>query len=330
MIGVKPFDVVIFGDGKPFNATERVFRESDFFINPIPIVSGLNKATGKKLNLEFTSLAKGENLYFKVPIDIKIVKDRTIKPIVRKLDNVITEENLEYFLDYQTKEKMQDLKGYLIDDEFIKYLKDEEISAKTDLLKPQKELRTGIAIDRSTKTTKEGYLFTQSFIRFEEDVYFYVKPSENVDIDTVVIGGESKLSIVIKKDKDLTEKLLEEKENIKKLVRETGFFKLILLSPTNKVLNIEGTKIIAKVLGKPIIYSSWIKLTNDKTGFPTRIFRLIPEGSVIYYKVEDQSKIDEIFDKYYLKPSYYELEYPYFDTKNPIGFGLSIIGSLNF
>jgi hypothetical protein len=30
-----------------------------------------------------------------------------------------------------------------------------------------------------------------------------------------------------------------------------------------------------------------------------------------------------------LKPAYYELEYPYFDTKNPTGFGLSIIGALN-
>jgi len=106
MIAIKPFDLLIFGDGKPFNATERVFRESDFFINPIPFDSGLNKATGKILNLEFISLAKGENLYFKAPIDIKVVKDkkvakdRIIKPVVRKLDNVITEENLEYFLDY--------------------------------------------------------------------------------------------------------------------------------------------------------------------------------------------------------------------------------------
>jgi len=335
MIAIKPFDLLIFGDGKPFNATERVFRESDFFINPIPFDSGLNKATGKKLNLEFISLAKGENLYFKAPIDIKVVKDRKvakdriIKPVVRKLDNVITEENLEYFLDYQTSEKMEDLNGYLKDEEYVKYLKDEEISANTELLRPYKELRTGIAIDRSTRTTKEGHLFTQIFVRFEEDVYFYVKPSEDLNIDTVIIGGESKLSVVIKKEKDLTEKLLKEKENIKNIVRKTGFFKLILLSPTNKVLEIEGAKIIAKVLDKPSIYSSWIKLPNDKTGFPTRIFRLIPEGSVVYYKVEDQSKIDEIFDKYYLKPAYYELEYPYFDTKNPTGFGLSIIGALN-
>ena len=150
-----------------------------------------------------------------------------------------------------------------------------------------------------------------------------------MNIDTVIIGGESRLSVVIKKDRDLTERLLKEKENIKNMVRKTGFFKLILLSPTNKVLEIEGAKIIAKVLGKPFIYSSWIKLPNEKTGFPTRIFRLIPEGSVVYYKAEDQSKIDGIFDKYYLKPAYYELEYPYFDTKNPTGFGLSIIGALN-
>jgi len=139
MIGIKPFDVLTFGDGKPFNATERVFRESGFFINPIPVISGLNKAADKKLNLEFISLAKGENLYFKAPIDIKVANNRVIKPVVRKLDNVITEEKLEYFLDYQTSEKMEDLNGYLKDEEYIKYLKDQEISVNTELLRPYKE-----------------------------------------------------------------------------------------------------------------------------------------------------------------------------------------------
>jgi CRISPR-associated protein (Cas_Cmr3). len=334
MIGIKPFDAIIFGDGKDFNAKERTFRESDFFINPIPILSGLNKASDKKLNIEFLSLAKGENLYFKAPLDIKILKgkDKVLKPTLRELGNVITEETeepIKYFLDYKTQEKIEDINAYIKDEELIKYLKDEEISIN-DTISFQKELRTGIKIDESKGTTQEGYLFTQSFLRFDDDVYFYVKASEEIkEVETLVVGGESKLSVVIKKDNDLTYKLLKEKEHIKDMVRNTGFFRLILLTPTNRVLHIEGTKLINKVIGKHITYSSWIKLKDDKTGFPTRIYRLIPEGSVIFYKMEDVAKIDEIFDKYYLKPAYYELEYPYFDTNNPVGFGLSIIGALN-
>jgi len=328
MIKLKPFDVFIFGDGKPFNASEHTFRQGSFFINPVPILGALNKYTGKKLNIDFLALGKDKNACFKVPVEIKREKStkRIITPVLKKISEAVTPiEDLKYILDYQTSEKMESFNTYLKDEEFIKYLTGEDFQiTEENTITPIPEIRTGISIDHKTKTVKEGYLFTQIFYRLPEDAYFLVKTEDMENLETVSLGGEGKTAKVFKLDTNIIEKLEKAKEKIKEQVKKTKLFKIVLLTATNKVKSIEGTQIIAKNLGKPIVFSGWIK--KDGKSFPTRLFKLIPEGSVIYYKLEDEAKLDEIFDKYYLKPAFFEKEYPYFDIKNPSGFGLSIIG----
>jgi CRISPR-associated protein Cmr3 len=68
--------------------------------------------------------------------------------------------------------------------------------------------------------------------------------------------------------------------------------------------------------------------------FPSRLFKIIPQGAVFYYRIKDKQNIDEfldrLFDRFWLKPAFFTEELPYFekleDGTNPLGFGLSIIG----
>ncbi|MEM3369179.1 MAG: CRISPR-associated protein, partial [Thermoproteota archaeon] len=87
MITLIPYDVFLLSDGRGFTKGESTFRESVFFINPIPILGSVNKITGKKLNIEFISLIKKDKLYFKAPITLKKIKkeDRIISPKLKKL-----------------------------------------------------------------------------------------------------------------------------------------------------------------------------------------------------------------------------------------------------
>jgi CRISPR-associated protein Cmr3 len=332
MITLTPYDVFIFSDGRPFNRGENLFREGRFFLNPIPILSFANRSTKEKLNIEFISLIKEKTLYFKVPIEIKKSKyqDTLITPKLKKLNyTVISKEPINYILDYQTQDKMEDINAYIDVESFIKYLKGESFESK-NFLTLHSEARTGIKLDRKTRTTEEGMLYTQIYIRFPENVGFFVKFNKDIDTHFFVLGGEGKL-FNVQKTQDFTEILEKEKENIKQQIKEKKIFKIILLTPTNDIPELSGSTLIAKMIGKHITYSGWINYYKGKIDsniLPTRIFRLIPEGSVFYYKLEDETKLDEIFEKYWLKPAYKVKEYPYFDINKPSGFGLSIIGTI--
>lgn len=335
MIALYPYDVFIFSDGKPFNKGEETFRESKFFINPIPLLSFANKVSSEKLNVEFISLIENGKLYFKVPIDIKrfkYEKEKIILPILKKISEpVITNEKIEYILEYPTEKKIEDINGYLNIQTFVKYLNGElEYIKEDDILKIYSEIRTGIEIDRNTRTTVEGMLYSQNFTRFSENTGFLVKFNKGLNSKFFTIGGEGK---VFKADnpKEYIKDLNNVKEKIKEKIEKTKLFKIILLTSTNSIPKIEGANLIAKVIGKPITYSGWLSYYRGKINtnvLPTRIFRLIPEGSVFYYKLEDSSKLNEIFENYWLKPSFLTKEYPYFDINNPTGFGITIIGTI--
>ncbi|WP_029521647.1 type III-B CRISPR module-associated Cmr3 family protein [Persephonella sp. KM09-Lau-8] len=336
---ITPIDVLIFGDGKPFNAGEQHSREISFFLNPVPFVSAFNKNTSLKTGLRFLSLydEKNQNFLFPVPLDIGFEKDgkKVVNSFLRKTnEDFISSEELEFFVEFNTDKKME-VGGRYINTEGLKsYLLNEKLEEKNvynlfgDII--EKEIRTGIEIDRTTRTTKEKMLFFQPFIRFNENIKFSVEFKQEVEKDFLTIGGEAKIVNISTTEKSPTVLFEDVKENIKRKIQETGYFKIILLTPTNYPLEIEGAKLIAQLTGKPITFSGWYNIyEEDKKidSFPTRLFKLIPEGSVFYYKLENKTKLDEIFNNYWLKPNFYVHELPYFDKSNPIGFGLTIIGA---
>jgi CRISPR-associated protein Cmr3 len=333
MIVLKPYDVFIFSDGRPFNKGENLFREGRFFLNPIPILSFANKITKEKLNIEFISLIKDDKLYFKVPMEIKKIKyqNNIVMPVLKKLkQSFISKNNIDYILEYQNTDKMEDINSYMDIGSFINYLKGESLNTINSLLQFYPEVRTGIEINHGTRTTVKSMLFSQVYLRFPDNVGFFVKFNKDINTDFFTLGGEGKL-FMAKKTQDYTKTLEEIKTDIKQKIKQSKIFKIILLTPTNKIPEIQGTKLIAKMIGKHITYSgllSFYKEKVDEKVLPTRLFRLIPEGSVFYYKLEDESQVDEIFQKYWLKPSFFTKEYPYFDLNKPSGFGLSIIGTV--
>ncbi|GAB6072411.1 hypothetical protein JCM14244_07880 [Venenivibrio stagnispumantis] len=329
MIKIMPIDVLIFGNGKPFNAGEDNFKSGNFFLNPVPILSALNKKTGKNLNISFISYIEENKFFFKTPADIKLYEKEIIIPRLNYTKEIFSNiYDLEYTLDYEIKEKLKNPQPYISEDGLKNYLKSEKLEEKDFKNLYETELRAGISLERKTRTTKEGYLYFQDFLRFYEDVNIAVETEDNIQLDYITVGGESKSAKIQNLDIDIKERFKDIKEEIKKSVKEDKFFKIVLLTPTNGIPYIEGAKLLIQQIESIISYSGWINLHNQNKSFPTRIFRLIPEGSVFYYKLEDENKLDEIFDRFWLKPSFLINEYPYFDVKNPAGFGLSIIGKV--
>lgn len=338
MITVKPFDVFLFGDGKEFNKGEQSFRQGSFFINPIPILGALNRETDKKLNINFISLEKGGKLYFKMPLDIKVTKPKTdgtgdyIKPKIEKT-NCITNKEIEYILNFDTKEKIQDINMYVSQQIFKDYLTNNlklpKNKEEIDSIKLYSELRSGIEIDHESRTAKESMLFFQFFTRLEDGAGFFVNTNTDINVKWLKIGGEGK-GFKVEKSDNLLSFFDDIKEKTKSEIMKTKAFKIILLTPTNSIPEIQGAELVAKIVGKPITYSGWFSFVEKNVekkvnGKPTRIFRLIPEGSVFYYKLTDISKVEEIFNRFWFKPSFYVKEFPYFDINRPAGFGITAI-----
>ncbi len=335
---ITPFDVLIFGDGKPFNAGEQHNRESNFFLNPVPFVGAFNKNTNLKTGLRFLSFydEKKENFLFPVPLDIGFEEDgEIINSFLKKSDkDFISSDELEFFVEFDTDKKMK-VGGRYINTQGLKsYLLGKKLDKKDiynlfgDII--EKEIRTGIEIDRTTRTTKKKKLYFQPFIRFHEKIKFFVEFKQEIKKDFLTIGGESKSVNILPFNTDSLKELNVKK--IKEKIQETGYFKIILLTPTNHPPKLDGAELIAQLTGKPITFSGWYNIykeNNKKSGsFPTRLFKLLPEGSVFYYRLVDENKLDEIFNNHWLKPNFYIHELPYFDKVNPIGFGLTIIGTV--
>lgn len=337
---ITPIDVLIFGDGKPFNAGEHHSREINFFLNPIPFVSAFNKNTNLKTGLRFLSFydEKAQGFLFPVPLDVGFEKDgEIVNSFLKKADeDFVSCKELEYFVEFDTNKKME-VGGKYINTQGLKnYLFEENLEEKYfyNLFGYiiEKEIRTGIEIDKTTRTTKEKMLFFQPFIRFSQNIKFFTEFKQEIEKDFLTIGGEAKVVNVSTTEKSPAVLFEDIKENIKNKIQETGYFKIILLTSTNYPPEIEGAKLIAQLTGKPITFSGWYNIYKENKkidSFPTRLFKLIPEGSVFYYKLENKDKLDEIFNNYWLKPNFYIHELPYFDKNNPIGFGLSIIGVAN-
>ncbi len=342
---ITPFDVLIFGDGKPFNAGEQHNREGDFFLNPVPFVGAFNKNTNLKTGLRFLSFYDEgkESFLFPVPLDIGFEEDgEIINSFLKKSDkDFISSDELEFFVEFDTDKKMK-VGGRYINIQGLKnYLLGKKLDKKDiydlfgDII--EKEIRTGIEIDRTTRTTKEKMLFFQPFIRFSQNIKFFAEFDKNFaeldeKKDFLTIGGEAKVVNVSTTDKSPAVLFENIKEDLKNKIQETGCFKIILLTPTNYPPKINGAELVAQLIGKPITFSGWYNIykeNNKKSdSFPTRLFKLLPEGSVFYYRLVDENKLDEIFNNHWLKPNFYVHELPYFDKANPIGFGLTIIGTV--
>ena len=342
---IKEIDKLILGDGRPFNSGENTFRIHFNEILNIPVYSLLKNTVEQEPKIEFIGIVRNKKyIMFPFPLDI-------FYKLVYKYNR--------FYLEPLSKEKIKEYK-YLNLRMCKKYLKNEKIDNLKDTLKNNAyenlfniNFKVGIQLDRRTRITEKSKLYFESFYYLANnknlnnklkltDYYIYVRLNKDVNLQYKLglLGGETQLIRLEKPEQDLIRKNFEKKleDDIKTEIKKTKHFKIILLTPTNSPPEIEGAKPIAQLTGKPIAFSGWFNIYEDKynlnskklDSFPSRLFKLIPAGSVFYYKLEDESKLEEIFRKYWLKPSFFVPEYPYFekteDDTNPLGFGLSIIG----
>ncbi len=364
---MKPQDCLILGNGKPFNAGENIFRSVDNLFFNIHIYSILNRLF-KDVRLNSIIFYKNfdDTLIFPFPLDYIYFysKDKILKPILSiKQPEIkfIDDSNLKEYLKGKHFKKKFNLKKLNKLNILKNNNKDELKSLKEDIENTLKNFNslnisynsfeTGIKIDKKNKTTGEGNLYIEEKIYLSSekgyediDIFVLFETKEEPQHTTYIhnLGGESKtIKILIEQTNDFNEFFSLENE-IKNKIQQTKYFKIILLTPTNYPPEIEGAERIAQLTGKPIAFSGWFNVYDKEKkidSFPSRLFKLIPAGSVFYYKIDDEitkddKKLEEftekLFKNYWLKPSFFVPEYPYFeraeDGTNPLGFGLSIIG----
>lgn len=335
-----PADILIFGQPSPFNSTEKIYRESDFVLNPIPFFGALRKKD-KDIVISFISYTFNNHFLFPVPFDIvEIEKKHRLAKVTGTEKRYISDFTDEYTVTFPEGKVIPISSNYFVDSNWLdNYLMGEnellfDRSGRIMLFEPfKKEYRVGITINHESRTTEKGYLYFENFLRLDEKnrCGFYIECNVDIANKSITLGGESRVVYVVKKELDINTEFVNQ-DRIKGIIHKTGLFKLLLLTPTNDICEIPGAKLIAKRVGRPYVYAGWLR--KDKFAFPSRLFRLIRPGAVFYYRIENSDSkgfVERLFERFWLKPSFFKPDFPYFEQKNginPLCLGLTIIGAI--
>lgn len=336
----KEIDSFLKGNGKPFNAGENIYREIDLTTINVNLYSILARIdSGALISKIFFYDEKDNDLIIPIPKDLALFKEKLIKAKLKLFENILDDKE-KHILIFDETGKLKEIKGYLYLKNLEYYIFNENnlYLDKDNIINiSQEDVKAGVKLNRSNRNVETRNLYFQKSVNLLHNISILCETNiSNISSEIHTLGGEGKTSKIDKIDININE--FFEKANInydeiKSEIKKTGYFKIILLSPTNYPPEIAGAKCVAQIIGKFIPFSGWFNVyyKNEKiASFPSRLFNLIPAGSVFYYKLEDENEIDNIFEKYWLKPSFCISEYPYFekleDGTNPLGFGFSIIG----
>lgn len=337
---LKPLDVIILGEPLPFNSAEQTYRKSSSILNPIPFFACLKKQS-KNAKIHFISIIQEGRFLLPVPFDIAEVEGKVKLGKLQKSKKLfLSDSNDEYLITFgEGKLKSIDDRNYVDSNWLEQYLMGEEkyLIDTQGMIKTYRpcdsEYRVGIQINHNTRTAEQGYLYFENYLRFNntEKTGFYLKTSVGIKDKILNLGGESRVAQIENFSRDIDEEFVNQ-DKIKEKIKQTGVFKIILLTPTNAPCEIDGAKLVAKIVRRPYIYSGWLR--KDSKSFPSRLFRLIKPGAVFYYKIETEDVegfITKLFEKFWLKPAFFKPDFPYFESIegiNPICLGLTIIGAI--
>ncbi len=211
---IEPNDVLLFRDGKPFVAGEdhrakslfpptpftmqgvirsKVLFDSgvsphDYAYAATPAAQGLIRRIGGvgsgygQLQLRGPFVAKRNDdgsitRYFPLPADVVKVNDRFV--VAKPLRNSPCHDNSPATvrpLWVRTHESIKEVHGWLVEDEFKKYLAGQTdfcVTPESDLF--VREPRLGIALDYKRRSTEEGMLYTMEFLRLREGIGFVLE-----------------------------------------------------------------------------------------------------------------------------------------------------------
>ena len=285
---------------------------------------------------EFVYNEKLQAIYFPIPADLVKSKHKQKNKLLRlslekKPDYIYSDYPLEMCLFFKENEKIEEAFGF-IDNLFLKdYLegKTEEIPfiemEKILSLEP----KIGIKREPITKTSEEEHIYRIQMIRLKEDFGFLLKIEgvKNLPEKGVLqLGGEGKLA----EFKVLKEEVLKDLENIQFSLKD-GIFKLYFATSAifkngwlpegvkeDYTWEINGLKLklVAVALKKHKLLGGWDMAENK----PKPMYRVVPEGSVYYFKVlngADEEKIKEVFHFKNIS-----------DILPEEGFGLTLVGGV--
>jgi len=262
------------------------------------------------LGVFFSKKEKREEC-FPIPNDIvrKDDKDEILRliPILKEEFKIPNTENYACFSTYSKIKQKKDLMSF---NALKDYLWGEKPDKSQIIENPYTtELRTGIRLEKETKTTVGGHLYTAEFLRLKENWGFivWIEGSDGFlgkllnENGIIRLGGEGKGATYTKIDEINLADKLRFSELIEK-INEEKRFKLYLAAPSyfnghkpprDKLENELGIKELwlrAVLPGKPIYIGGYNFAMNVEK--PLR--RWVNAGAVYYYEFDGEIKSDSM------------------------------------
>jgi len=309
-IFVRPNDVLLFRDNKPFNAQENFVARGHFPPNP-QIVQGIVRTysflNGKPigttedmggLTVEGLYVAKdlgGGKMerYYPTPLDLLYDRAEARFSVMKVAGYTLELSNapkgfrpLVKEADDDAKFSLKEASGWLSESQFKAYLKDSltegELLEHEHLF--QTEERVGLGLDYTRRANKEGMFYHAEFTRPQDDVGLMI----GIDYATPIfdkqgflqMGGESRFGEYTRID--APEALPQAKSGRLKIILLTPAYFTEGLLPTNGFANWvgEGANLVSTIAGKPQLISGWDMI--KKAPKPLRHF--VPAGSVFFFE----------------------------------------------
>ncbi|MGC8654858.1 MAG: type III-B CRISPR module-associated protein Cmr3 [Candidatus Kryptoniota bacterium] len=195
----------------------------------------------------------------------------------------------------------------------------------------EKENRTGIALQKGTKTAETGKLYAVEFVRMNRNVGFAVRlntDAELADSGLLRLGGEAKSAYYAMA---AIPKLSAER--IKAMISETQSFRLVLVTPAvftkgwlPDCIDSDGSgqlgdcrvQLIGAAISRYQTVGGWDMMKNK----PKQSWRAVPAGSVYFFKLLD-GDVSSLFEFVFGKSICQD------ESWRKQGLGITYIGGLN-
>jgi len=372
-IFIKPEDTLFFRDGRPFERGIENFARSIFppypsvFYGAIRTASILAKATlfdykSNESNKELTAAVGDENKLGTIEIRGPFIRHEDGQVYVPLPFDVLIQDHGDFFKVSQTdcdfcsnlpvsikklalpgEDKEGKYKEYFVNlADLIQYylVRFDNEAIKKSLKEAEKifslEHKVGVKIDRGSRTTQEGYLYSAAHIRMDDGYGFLIYVENDGDFlpdeGYLRLGGDTRTAHFEKLEGDLLHSLCED---IKQSV--TGnYLKFVLLTPAifekgwyPDFLNVENgsftgdfngltLKLSSAVLGKPIYCGGF----DIKRKHPKAMKRAVPAGSVYFFEVINSN--GSSLPEFAARNSFTSVETNEYYKKQ--GFGIALIG----
>jgi len=350
-VAIRPIDVWLFRDGKPFTAGEDHTAETLFPPSPFTLQGAIRAKVLADKGINLAEFAKrcepdpdvgyGDNFgklrlrgpllmrcksgkwerLIRMPADVVKVGD--CYDLLRPNFDLPFATNLPNGLQLlwaQTVERVEDAKGWLPESEWQNYLqgkapervlRDDELFAF--------EPRFGIAVDKNRRTAREGMLYQARFVRLKDEVALWAEVNIlKSERGFLRFGGESKAAIYEPIDQ------LPDLESYWQIEKR---FKVVLVTPAwfsggwrpkdgdwSKILGTKA-KLVATLVQRHVKFGGF----DVAKGVPKPMRAFVPAGSVYFFEAEKSFKPLEDF-------AFTETPKDFGDDWGKIGLGMVLIG----